>query len=94
MDIAEHSEVARIEEPTTLPQTVDEPDKAVFENDDIALIIERTDDGTIVAESNNKHNEKTLGCTLIETDSLPEAAKALRVFKLGVRAGSNTQTVV
>lgn len=94
MNIGELQAVKQVEEPQMLPQTISTPQKAVLENDEISLSLTQTEDGLFVVECNNKLDDNTIGCSLIETDDLTRATKILRVFKEGVRIGSTTETVI
>lgn len=94
MHIGELPAVKHVEEPQRFPQTVSKPEKAVLENEKLSLSLERTENGEFVVNYNNKLDENTIGCTLVETHDLSKATKVLRVFKEGVRFGSTTETVI
>lgn len=94
MDIGELIAVDKVEDSQLFPKTESTPQKAVLENDEISLSITHTDDEKFIVECNNKLDNNTAGCTLIETDDLEKATKVLRVFKIGVQMGSSTRTEI
>lgn len=94
MDLSELDELKRMEESGMLSITESSSDRVVLENDEVSISLRQIGDETFVAESNNKLRENTVGTTLIETDDVAKALKILRIFKQGVRVGSNTGTVV
>lgn len=94
MNIGDLVTIEHLEEPQRFPRTVSTPQKVVLENEEISLSLTQTEDEIFVVECNNKLDDNTIGCTLIETDDIERATKVLRVFKEGVRMGSSTETVI